>query len=190
MMQMLKCEALLCTDDMPANKSLSEISLSERMCARTRVSACVRVCVREASLPICSLGCGETYAVVGDCAIERDSRTCAQLFEMRASHSFRPSLAQTRRSPKIHHVAVMLFQTSSGPWGAGTQGAKCLFSVNTCSLCSFSFWYQPLPSPTLQPRAPWGQYQCWVSGVGTCPRTGQSEGPTGLSDGNVLRCVQ
>lgn len=56
---MLKCESLLCTDDMRANKSLSEISLSER--------ACVPVCV--APLPICSLSFRETYAFVGDFAI-------------------------------------------------------------------------------------------------------------------------
>ena len=71
MMLTLRCESLLCTDDMLANKSSSEISLLESVFVYVFVCVCVRMCV--ASLPICSLSCRETYALVGDFAIEKDS---------------------------------------------------------------------------------------------------------------------
>lgn len=106
-MQMLTCESLLCTDDMLANKSSSEVSLSE----------CARVCVRARMLhcPSVAQAAGTHMPLWVTLQSKRTPTFCAQLSEIRASHCFRPSPAHTPRSPKNRHVAAMPFLAGSSP---------------------------------------------------------------------------
>lgn len=60
--------------------------------------------------------------------------SCAQLPQLQ---TFPGSDTEVTQEPPCGGDALPNKQRSLGCWH---QGAKCLFSVNTCSLCSSSFW--------------------------------------------------
>ena len=145
-----------------------------------------------ASLPICSLSCRETYAFVGDFAIEKDSNIRCSTLWNKSLPPLQTFPAHKPRSPKKCHVAAMLFQTGSHPWDISAQEAEGLFTKITCSSSLPASTHPPfsdqfLPSPTLQPCGQWDRPQCPVSRNDPCPRPGQSEGPTGLRIGTRMR---